>query len=40
MKITLSKELATKWNTGVDELDRDLPGVQLSRIVDERLFTL
>ena len=29
-----AKELATRWNTGVDELDRDLPGVQLSRIVD------
>ena len=28
-----AKELATRWNTGVDELDRDLPGVQLSRIV-------
>ena len=29
-----AKELATRWNTGVDELDRDLPGVQLSRIVN------
>ena len=28
------KELATRWNTGVDELDMDLPCVQLSRIVD------
>ena len=23
-----------RWNTGVSELDMDLPGVQLSRIVD------
>ena len=29
-----SKELATRWNAGVDELDRDLPGVPLSRIAD------
>ena len=29
-----AKELATRWNTGVDELDGDLPGVQLSRIAD------
>ena len=31
--LATAKELATRWNTGVDELDRDLPGVQLSRIV-------
>ena len=30
----LPEELPTRWNTGVGELDRDLPGVQLSRIVD------
>ena len=29
-----TKGLATRWNTGVDELDRDLLGVQLSRIVN------
>ena len=33
-RLATAKELATRWNTGVDELDRDLPGVQLSRIVD------
>ena len=32
--LATAEELATKWNTGVDELDRDLPGVQLSRIAD------
>ena len=32
--LATSKELATRWNTGVDGLDRDLPGVQLSRIVN------
>ena len=32
--LATAKELVTRWNTGVDELDRDLPGVQLSRIVD------
>ena len=32
--LATAKELATRWKTGVDELDRDLPGVQLSRIVD------
>ena len=32
--LATAKELATRWNTGVDELDRDLPGVQLSRMVD------
>ena len=32
--LATAKELATRWNTGVDELDRDLLGVQLSRIVD------
>ena len=28
--LATAKELVTRWNTGVDELDRDLPGVQLS----------
>ena len=32
--LATAKELATRWNAGVDELDRDLLGVQLSRIVD------
>ena len=32
--LATAKELATRWNTGVDELDRDVPGVQLSRMVD------
>ena len=32
--LATDKELATRWNTGVDELDGDVPGVQLSRIVD------
>ena len=32
--LATAKELATRWNTGVDELDRDLPGVQLSRVLD------
>ena len=32
--LAAAKELATRWNTGVDDLDRDLLGVQMSRIVD------
>ena len=32
--LATAKELATRWNSGVDELDRDLLGVQLARIVD------
>ena len=32
--LATAKELATRWNTGVDELDGDVPGVQLSRIAD------
>ena len=36
--LATAKELATRWNTGVDELERDLPGVQLSRIVGASRF--
>ena len=32
--LAIAKELATRWNAGVDELGEDLPGWQLSRIVD------
>ena len=38
--LATAKELATRWNTGVDELDRDLLGVQLSRIVDASFHSL
>ena len=35
-----AKELATRWNTGVDELDGDVPGVQLSRIADASVHSV
>ena len=38
--LVTAKELATRWKTGVDELDRDLTGVQLSRIVDASLHSV
>ena len=38
--LATAKELATRWNTGVDELDRVLPGVQLSRIVDASFLSV
>ena len=33
-RLATAEELATRWNSGVDELDRDLLGVHLSLIVD------
>ena len=38
--LATAEGLATKWNTGVGELDRDLPGVQLSRIANTSFQTV